>query len=124
MPTLVDQGETWSSPTYEVRDSAGTLTSSATVTATATVDGTTSPVTVTNSGTGTYTIDYPTGSIEGQVSIVVSATGGALGSIVRRFEDTFTVVAPGALLVSADDALNHLRARKVITGAADVDQLR
>lgn len=124
MPTLVDQGETWSSPTYEVRDSDGVLTSSATVTATATVDGVTSAATITNTGTGTYAIDYPTGSIEGPVTIVVSATGGALASVVRRFEDTFTVVAPGGLLVSADDALNHLRARKVIAGAADVDQLR
>ena len=60
MPTLVDLGETWSSPTYEVRDSTGALTSGATVTATVTVAGTTSSATVTSTGTGTYAVDYLT----------------------------------------------------------------
>lgn len=124
MPTLIDQGETWSSPTYEVRDSNGTLVAGATVTATATVDGTTTATTIDSTGTGTYTIDYPTAGVVGLVSIVVTATGGPLGSIIRRFESTFTVVPPGSLLVDADDALAHLRAQKVIKGAADVDQLR
>lgn len=128
MPTLIDAGETWSSPTYEVRDSAGALTSGATVTAAVTLpDGSTATPTPTNTGTGTYALDYltsTTAALVGAHDVVITATGGPLGSIVRKWSDTFVVVPRGGLLVSADDALTHLRARSLVTAADDVDQLR
>ena len=123
---LIDQGETWSSPTYEVKDSTGALTSSVTVTAAVTLpDGTAAAApTVNNTGTGTFAFDYTTGAQVGQHDVVVTATGGALGSVVKKWTDSFTTIAPGGLLVSADDALTHLRASGVIKGAGDTDQLR
>lgn len=128
MPTLIDAGETWSSPTYEVRDSAGALTSGATVTAAVTLpDGTTATPTPTNTGTGTYALDYltsTTAALVGAHDVVITATGGPLGSIVRKWSDTFETVAAGGLLFSADDLLAHLRRSKLITGAADMDHLR
>lgn len=124
MPILIDQGETWSSPTYEVRDSTGALVAGATVTA-AVTDPTGSPSTPTpaNPGTGLYTLDV-LGSQTGQYDVVVTATGGPLGSVVRKWTDSFTAIAPGGLLVSVDDALTHLRGRAAIKGAVDTDQLR
>jgi hypothetical protein len=131
VPTLIDAGETWSSPTYEVRDSAGALVS-ATVTATVTLpDGTvkSSPAdfTVTNLATGQYAVDYltsTTAALVGGHDVAMTATGGGLGSVVKKWSDAFTTIAPGGLLVSADDALTHLRASGVIKGAGDLDQLR
>lgn len=123
MPTLIDLGETWSSPTYVVRDANDTPVAGATVTATVTVGGSTTSTTISGTGTGTYAIDYLTAA-EGTHDFVVTATGGPLGSIVRKWTDTIEVVAPGASIVSADDALAHLRAAGVISGAADMDHLR
>lgn len=124
MPTIVDLGETWYSPAYEVkRASDGALTSNATVTATITVGGTTSTVAVPSTGTGTWAVDYTTIAV-GQHDVEVTATGGDLGAGVLKWNDTFVVVPRGGLLISADDALTHLRARALVTAADDVDQLR
>jgi hypothetical protein len=93
---VIDFGETWSSPFYEVRDVNGDLAAAGTVTATITLpDGTSTAPTVANPSTGRYTIDYLT-TQAGPHQIVVSATGGVLGSIVRRWTDEFSV-SPAAL---------------------------
>lgn len=124
MPTLVDLGETWSSPTYEVRDTTGALVAGATVTATLTKPtGVTSTPSPSLTGTGTYGLDLLT-DVEGTHLVTVTATGGPLGSIVRSWSDTYEVVRPGTAVVSADEVAQHLRATGQITGAADREQLR
>lgn len=119
---LIDIGETWSSPNYEVRNTAGTLVDAGTVTALVTLwDGTTSTPTPAHPSTGTYTLDLTT--VEGACDVLVTATGGALGSLTRRWSESFTAEKV-RLLVSVDDAIAHLRGQTVINSAADRELLR
>jgi|GEM_PF-4048268 len=121
MTMLTELGSTWSSPTYEVRSPAG-APGAATVTAEVTLpDGTTAPVPVDNPATGDYTVDYLPPA-NGRYQIVITATGGILGTLVRKWRDTF-VVSDGALLVSVDQALTFMRAQEAITSYPDRDYL-
>jgi hypothetical protein len=118
---VIDFGETYSSPNYLVKDVAGVLTNAGTVTATITLPGqtTTSP-TVNNTSAGTYSFDYLT-TVAGRHDIVVSATGGILGSLVRRWTDSFTVAAAGAgFVMSMAEARAHLN----LTDTTDDEELR
>ncbi len=119
---IVDLGETWSSPPYEVRDAAFVLAAGSTVTGVITLpDGATTAATVLNPSTGVYTVDYP--SVQaGCHDVLISATGGVLGTLLRRWRDTFTV-EDARSVVSLEDAIQHLRAGGV-TGAADREQVR
>jgi hypothetical protein len=106
---MIDFGATYSSPNYQVRDVDGNLAAAGTVTVTLTLpDATTTSPSVTNPSTGIYVFDYLT-TQAGRYLVVVSATGGVLGPIVRRWVDAFVVrpVNP-ASLVSLADAKAHL----------------
>jgi hypothetical protein len=119
----LEQGETYQYR-QTVTDAAGVLANAGTVTATVTLpDGTTTAPTVSNSGTGLYDFDYLTVQA-GRHTILGSATGGALGTAVEKFDDTFTVEEPGRFLVGFDDARTQLRATTTITTLADREQLR
>jgi hypothetical protein len=122
---LVDLGETWSSPRYyEVTDTNGDLADAGTVTATITqTDGTTAAGTITHPSTGRYGVDFTPPMVDGRYDVMVSATGGALGTLIRKFPDTFTVTSK-ALLVSVDDALEFMRAQETITSYPDREYLR
>lgn len=123
MTGIVDLGETFSSDMFEVRDSAGALANAGTVTATITLpDGTTTSPAVANPAIGKYTFDYLTVQA-GLHRYLVHATGGVLGSLVRRWSDSFDVT-DAVPLISVREALAHLRATGVITGSADLEQLR
>lgn len=106
---LVDYQETYSSDTFEVRDTTGVLADAGTTTVTVLLpDGTTSSPTVNHPSLGTYTFDYLT-TIPGLHRFRFHATGGTLGTLVRRFADGF-VVRPDmpAMGISLSDARNHL----------------
>src|SRR4051812_34561484 len=104
---IVDLGESWSSPTYEVRDPDDVPTA-ATVTAVITLpDGTLATPPPANPALGDYTVDYLAVQ-PGLHQVLVSATGGMLGTLVRRWQDTFTVEA-ARTMVSVEQALQHLR---------------
>ena len=121
---IVDLGETWSSPTYTVEDVDGTPTNAGTVTADVTLpDGTVVNPGINNTGPGLYSFDYLT-TVVGRHDVVVTATGGVLGSLVRKWVDSFDVDATGGLLVSVQEALDHLRAQNVIVDRVDLEQLR
>src|SRR5215470_3415953 len=121
---IVDLGETYSSPNYEVRDASGVLQDAGTVTAVVTLpDATTSSPTVTHASTGTYNFDYLT-TLAGRHEVVVTATGGILGTLTRKWADVFDVDSETPVLVSVDEAIAHLRATGIITTAADREQLR
>lgn len=123
---LVDLGETWSSPRYiEIRDSTGALGAAGSVTSTITqTDGTTAPGIIGAGPTaGQYTLDFTPPLVDGRYDVVTTATGGVLGSFVRKFTDTFTVTS-AALLVSVDDALEYMRAQQTITSYPDREYLR
>lgn len=119
---IVDLGESWSSPTYEVRDPDDVPTA-ATVTAVITLpDGTLATPTPVNPALGDYTVDYLSAQ-PGLHQVLVSATGGMLGNLVRRWQDTFTVEA-ARTMVSVEQALQHLRGTNTITEADELEQLR
>lgn len=121
---IVDQGETYSSDQFEVRDASGVLGNATTVTCTVTLpDGSTATPTVANLGTGLYAFDYPTVQA-GRHTFVVTATGSTLGSAVREWSDSFDVDSPGSMLVSFREAMAHLSAQGVITSQDDREQLR
>src|SRR4030095_8673193 len=123
MSAPLEQGETYQYR-QTVVDAAGVLANAGTVTATVTLpDGTTTAPTVVNSGTGLYDFDYLTVQV-GRHTILGSATGGALGTAVEKFDDTFNVETPGRFLVGFDDARTQLRAVTTITTLADREQLR
>lgn len=121
---MIDVGETWSSPVYEVTDSDGVLTNAGTVTYVITLpNGTALPsASAANPATGQYTVDYLT-TVEGTHGIVVTATGGVLGALTRRWSDSFTVEAYRGF-ISADDALSFMRAQRLITRAPDRETVR
>lgn len=106
---MIDFGETFSSPNYEVRDAAGILVNAGTVTATITLpDDTATNPTVNNPSAGIYNFDYLTSQF-GRHQVMISATGGVLGSLVRRWVDTFDVrPAVPVLLVSLESMKTQL----------------
>lgn len=124
---IVDYGETYSSPTFEVRDTAGVLGNAGTVTYVLTFpDGTTASGTVPSTGTGTYALDFtPAGAQQqdGTHVLVVTATGGVLGALVRKWVETY-VVDSEAPLVSTRDVVAHLRAEGLVVGAAQLELVR
>lgn len=120
---IIDLGETWSSDNYEVRDTAGTLQAGSTVTGTITLpDGSTTTATIQNPSTGIYTVDYLTVQA-GFHDVLVSATGGVLGSMVKRWKDSFTA-EEARLIVSVDQTVAHLRGQDTITEPEQLEQLR
>lgn len=125
---IIDYGETWSSPTYQVRDANDNLADAGTVTyvITSQVDGSSLMTgTAVHGATGEYTVDWPAGTFSGPASIVVTATGGALGAFTKKWTDQFTVDEQGYVpFVSVDEALAHMRAQDTITDPDDLEQLR
>lgn len=124
---MIDFGETYSSPNYEVRDTAGALANAGTINnpagiqATITLpDGTTTNPTLASPSTGIYNFDYLT-TQAGRHQVLISATGGILGSLVRRWVDTFDVSpADPGLILSLAWAKTHLN----LTGTVDDEELR
>jgi hypothetical protein len=118
---MIDFGETYSSDNFEVRDVNGDLADAGTVTATITLpDGTTTNPAVNHPSTGLYNFDYLT-TQAGRHVVVVSATGGILGSLVRNWTDAFDVSeADPGYIVSLADTKKHLN--KTDTG--DDEELR
>jgi uncharacterized phiE125 gp8 family phage protein len=121
---VIELGETFSSSNFLVKDSNGTLTN-ATVTVTVRLpDGTTAAPTPNNPSTGTYSFDYTT-TIIGRHEYDVSATGGVLGSLVRKIGgDVFHVDSPStaAQLVGLAEAKAHLNQSASVT--TDDEELR
>lgn len=114
---IVDFGETFFSDTYEVRDAAGVLANAGTVTATVTLpDATTTAPSVANPSAGKYTFDYLT-TQAGRHSVLVSATGGVLGSGVLRWTDVFDVRQVEPALVSLADVKAHINQPPTTTTA-------
>lgn len=105
---MLELGETFSSGAFVVRDSAGAL-GAATVTCTVILpDLTTASPTVTTPTLGNYVFDY-VGPQVGRYAYVISATGGVLGTIVRKASGTFTIdPATNGGVVSLDEAKAHL----------------
>lgn len=123
MSAPLEQGETYQ---YRgtVTDAAGVPTNAGTVTATITLpDGTTVVPTIVNSGAGLYDFDYLT-TQAGRHTLLVSSTGGTLGSATEKFDDTFNVEEPGRLLIGFDEARTALRGAATITSRDDREQLR
>lgn len=118
---MIDFGETYSSPNYQVKGPDGVLTNAGTVTATITLPGqTTVTPTMNNTGAGIYSFDYLT-TLAGRHDIMVSATGGILGTLVRRWTDSFTVApAAAGFVLSMAEARAHLN----LTDTADDEELR
>jgi hypothetical protein len=118
---VIDFGETYSSPNYLVKDIAGALAAAGTVTATITLPNqTTVSPTVNNTALGTYSFDYLT-TVAGPHRVVVSATGGTLGALVRRFTDSFIVAEAGAgFVLSMAEARAHLN----LTDTTDDEEVR
>jgi hypothetical protein len=124
---IIDFGETWSSPIYEVRDVNGALGAAVvTYVITSQVDG--SPLAsgpATAGATGQYTVDWPAGAFSGQAAVVVTATGGVLGAATKRWTDLVTVDEAGYVpFVSVDECIRDMRAALTITTPDDVEQLR
>jgi hypothetical protein len=105
---VIEVGETFSSSTFKIKDSTG-APGAASVSCVVTLpDATTSAPTVTTPALGDYVFDYLT-TVAGRHPYVVTATGGVLGSLVRKFADTFTVAgATSTGIVSLEEAKNHL----------------
>lgn len=111
----LELGETYSTQ-FKVTDSTG-APGSATVTVSVLLpDGTSAVVTPSIPVTGSYNIDYATSQL-GRHEIYVSATGGVLGTLVRKTTDVINVdpVSSGAL-ISLSDIKEHLN-----IPAADTD---
>lgn len=122
---ITDVGETWSSPEYRVLDVSGNPGDASTVTAVVTLpDGTAgAPLTLDHLGVGLYGLDYTNGGTEGRYDVLVTATGGVLGTTVRKWRSSFVVWA-AQTLVSTSDALAHLAAQDTLVEADDLEQLR
>jgi hypothetical protein len=105
---VLELGETFSSGTFLVKDATGAL-GAATVTCSVTLpDMTTTAPTVTTPSLGAYVFDY-IGTLPGRYAYVMTATGGVLGSIVRKQSGMFVVDANTNLgVVSLEEAKSHL----------------
>lgn len=107
--------------TYAVKNDVGVLANPATATLTITQpDGTiaTPAVTLPPSVTGQLVVDFAPAQA-GLHSVHWATTGPATSE-----DDVFVAEAPAGLLVSVDEAVNHLRAQGVITSDADREQLQ
>jgi hypothetical protein len=118
---MIDFGETYSSANYLVKDTAGALAAAGTVTVTITLpDQTTAAPTVNNTALGTYSFDYLT-TAAGRNDVVVTATGGTLGTLDRRWTDSFTFASSGAgFVLSMAEARAHLN----LSDTNDDEELR
>lgn len=119
---MIDFGETYSSDNFEVRDNSDILQDAGTVTVDITKpDGVAvASFAATHSATGIYNFDYLTTQV-GRHPFVVTATGGILGSLVRKWTDSFDVApADPGLIVSVDWAKKHLN----LTGTVENEELR
>lgn len=117
----IELGETFNYQ-FQAKDAAGGNISPGTVTASVTLpDGTTSAATVT--GVSPAAIAYLTTQV-GRHVLSGTAFGGALGSDVKKFEDTFNVEPVGRYVVGLDEALAHLAAVGILTQVNDLEQLR
>jgi len=126
--TIVDLGETYSSDVFEVRDAAGVLAAAGTVTCDLTFpDATTAaPFAVPSIAVGRYAFDFtPVGpQIQaGTHPFTITATGGALGSLLRKWTDSYDVDLE-APLISTRAAIRHLRGQDVIVGEERIEELR
>jgi hypothetical protein len=105
---VIEPGETFSSNVFKIKDSTG-APGAASVTCLVTLpDGTTSAPTVTTPVLGDYVFDYLT-TVPGRHSYVVTATGGVLGALVKKFADAFVVSGAASTgIVSLAEAKAHL----------------
>lgn len=105
---MLELGETFSSGTFLVKDATGAL-GAATVTCSVILpDMTTASPTVTTPSLGAYVFDY-IGAQVGRYAYVMTATGGVLGTIVRKVSGTFVIDAnTNTGIVGLDEAKNHL----------------
>lgn len=90
---MIEVGETYSSVTYEVRDPDGVLADAGSVTYSMTLPTgfVQAAVALAHDGVGQYSFDYLT-AMEGRHAFDVIATGGVLGSMVRKLGgDVFNV---------------------------------
>ena len=117
----VELGETFTYA-FQAKDAAGAAIApgSATITVTR-PDGTAGSTTV--SGLSPVLVKHLTTQV-GRHVITGSVTGGALGTDVQAFEDTFSVEPAGRYVVGLDEALGHLNAVSTITTVPDTEQLR
>lgn len=91
---IVDFGETYSSVNFLIRDVNGALADAGTFIIDITnPDGTSvPPFAATHSATGTYSFDYTPGTPQaGRYLYVGTATGGTLGTLVRKFVDAWVM---------------------------------
>jgi hypothetical protein len=117
----IELGETYNYA-FQAKDAAGVNIAPGTVTAVVSLpDGTTANPTVT--GTSPATIAYISPQV-GRHVLNGTASGGALGSDVKKFEDVFHVEPAGRYVVGIDEALSHLAAVGILTGVNDIEQLR
>jgi len=117
----VELGETFTYA-FQAKDSAGNPVTPGTVTIAITrPDGTAG--TVSQSGLSPAVATHLTTQV-GRHVITGSATGGALGTDVRAFEDSFSVEPAGRYIVGLDEALSHLAAVGVLSKTDDLEQLR
>lgn len=107
---MIELGETYSSDEFLVRDTNGDLTTPGSITCVVSLpDGTTATPTMSSTTTGVYAFDYVT-TLAGSHQVLVTATGGALGTVVRKLADAFEVEdsTSARRLVSLDRVKQHL----------------
>lgn len=105
---MLELGETYSSGTYLITDVLGAPGAATFTVSVIRPDGTLDSPTPANPVLGSYTFDYPTVSL-GPHSFVATATGGVLGTIVRKFSGTFVVSsATSTAIVGLDEVKDHL----------------
>lgn len=112
---MIEVGETFSSQIFKLTDSSG-APGAATVTCSVVLpDQTVASPTVTTPTLGDYVFDYLT-TQAGRHPYTVTATGGVLGTLVRKFSDVFIVgaaQAPG--IVSLAEVKDHLNIPQTTT---------
>lgn len=119
---IIDVGDTYRNTFRVLVD--GVLVNAGTVTVTVTLpDGTTASPTATNVGPGVYEVAYTT-TQAGRHGVVVTASGGDLGTNVVVQDDIINAEATGTSIVSVAEVIAHLRAAGTITTDSDLADLR